>query len=343
MAKINFKSKITELTTMSLVSIFIGSFINTILSGNINATIDHFGVVVVFSLCIGLPVWLINKSINIYISTKIGWEKNPTKALRVNLILTSTVNTILIFFIEIGLFAHFSRGPFIFSKSLNLILINTAIISIISFLIWSIFALKHFFLVYKESLLKEEQYKRDIVTYQYEMLKNQVNPHFLFNSLNVLTSLVESNQQTAVVFIRKLAEMYRYILDAKDKELVPLDEELRLAQTYIYMQQSRFGDSLNIKIADMPANKQIVPIALQMLVENAIKHNAISSDRPLSISIYAENGYLICSNNIQKKSTIADSNAIGLKNIKERYQFLTDKPMEYGEDNGMFIVKLPLI
>ncbi len=296
-----------------------------------------------FSLLIGASIWKGNEYISNAITKRFPWEKNPSKTLKCSLITSTVYNTAVLFLITTLLFAYFARGHFNFYKSLDSILINTIVVSFISFFVWTIMFLRKFFKGFKEQVIKEEQYKRDIAVYQYEMLKNQVNPHFLFNSLNVLTSLVETNPNAATKFIRKLAEVYRYVLDIKDKELVPLSEELRLAEAYVYMQKNRFGDNLIVNNSVNPDSKQIVPLALQMLIENAVKHNVVSSDKPLTIDIYENGGYLVCENNLQKKSTLPDSNTIGLNNIRERYVFLTHTPMEFGEKDGKFVVKLPLV
>jgi len=338
--------KITvDWTVVFTTSIAIGFFINFIFSGfNIlNISWHYAKLIILTSLLIGVLMWKGNQFIQFYIGKKFPWDVNPSKAFKWNLTISSIHNTAVLFVINTLIEAYFSQGHFNFIKQLDGIIINTVIISLISFFIWTVMFLRRFFEGYKKNILKEEQYKRDIAIYQYEMLKNQVNPHFLFNSLNVLTSLVETNPDAAVKFIRKLAELYRYVLDAKDKELVPLSEELRLTEAYVYMQKNRFGDNLIVSSNVSPDSKQIVPLALQMLVENAVKHNIVSSDRPLTIHIFEDNGYLVCENNLQKKLTLPDSNTIGLKNIKDRYEFLSPMPMFFGEVDGQYVVKLPLI
>lgn len=326
-------------------SIAIGFFLNFIISGFSILSISwHYAKhIILISLLIGVVMWKGNQYIQYFIGKKFPWDVNPAKAFKWNLTISSIHNTAAVFIINTLLAAYFSHGHFNFHKQLDGIIINTVIISLISFFLWMVMFLRRFFEGYKKNILKEEQYKRDIAIYQYEMLKNQVNPHFLFNSLNVLTSLVETDPDAAVKFIRKLAELYRYVLDVKDKELVPLSEELRLTEAYVYMQKNRFGDNLIVNSSISPDSKQIVPLALQMLVENAVKHNIVSSDRPLTIHIFEDDGYLVCENNLQKKSTLPDSNTIGLKNIKDRYEFLSQMPMFFGEVDGKFVVKLPLI
>ena len=183
---------------------------------------------------------------------------------------------------------------------------------------------------------------------QYEALKNQVNPHFLFNSLNVLTSLVESDTEKSVKFIKQLSEVYRYVLEQKDKELVTVETEMKFVESYIFLQKIRYNKNLffikDPEISGIGENLKIIPLSLQILVENAIKHNVISTEQPLTIEITFENNeYLIIKNNLQKRSTVNGSGNIGLNNIRSRYEYLSDKEFEVIEDSVSFMVKIPLI
>jgi LytS/YehU family sensor histidine kinase len=175
-------------------------------------------------------------------------------------------------------------------------------------------------------------------------LKNQVNPHFLFNSFNALSNLVYEDPDKAVKFIKQLSEVYRYVLDTRDREVVSLEEELRFLQSYIYLQKIRFAEKLTIDIQLENVNSQIAPLALQILVENAIKHNIVSEDDPLQVKIYPDNGFIAVENNLQKKSMgVEPSAGVGLENICRRYEFLSDKKVEILEDTDRFLVKLPIL
>jgi two-component system LytT family sensor kinase len=200
-----------------------------------------------------------------------------------------------------------------------------------------------FFSEWKKLLIQEEEFKREALSLQFDALKNQVNPHFLFNSLNVLTSLVETDPPLAVRFIKQLSEVYRYVLEHKDKELIELDTELQFVNAYVYLQKIRFDNSLVVDISLENTAGRIIPLSLQMLVENAIKHNVISTDKPLHISILCNGDYLVVKNNLQKKTVIHETGSIGLKNIRERYAYFSKLPVIIEETNEMFTVKLPLI
>ncbi|QHT65846.1 histidine kinase [Rhodocytophaga rosea] len=203
----------------------------------------------------------------------------------------------------------------------------------------------YFFKEWKKAILKSERLQRERTMVQFENLKNQLNPHFLFNSLTSLNSLIFENQQLASQFLQQLSKVYRYVLLHKEKELVNLETEIRFIENYVFLLETRFYGSLHVQI-DIPAEsrpKQIVPVTLQILIENAIKHNIVNEAYPLTIRIYTHAGYLCVENNLQKKSIIENSNKMGLENMKALYSFLSDQPMQISEDSNTFTVKIPLL
>lgn len=215
---------------------------------------------------------------------------------------------------------------------------------IITFAISAFMHGKQFLLNWKKATLDAETSKKESAIARYESLKNQINPHFLFNSLNALTNLVYEDQDKAAKFIKQLSDVYRYVLDTREKEVVTLEEELRFVQAYLYLQQIRFGNNLNVKLSLDNVQGKVAPLALQLLLENAIKHNVISVEDPLFIEVYEKDGFICVTNNLQKKSRISENGTgLGLENIKSRYKFLTDKEIDVSEAEGEFSVKLPLI
>lgn len=180
---------------------------------------------------------------------------------------------------------------------------------------------------------------------QYEALKNQVNPHFLFNSLNVLSSLIRLDDKKALRFIEEFADIYRYVLDANDKTLVEAEKELAFVRSYIFLQQLRYGKNLVIEPEHLQCEKDIyvVPLSVQILVENAIKHNEISAEYPLKIKISVENDYIVVTNTVRKLNYKPESNGIGLKNLSERYALLTSMETSFFIQGDEFIAKIPLI
>src|SRR5690606_17315042 len=150
--------------------------------------------------------------------------------------------------------------------------------------------------------------------------------HFLFNSLNVLTSLIEENPQKAQKFTTSLSKVYRYVLEQKNKELVSVDEELQFAKTYMSLIKMRFEDSIVFTMPECAANPEskVVPLSLQLLLENAVKHNMVTPNKPLHINIYETQDRLVVKNNLQPKQIVKKSSGVGLSNIKQRYNLLTN-------------------
>jgi sensor histidine kinase YesM len=192
----------------------------------------------------------------------------------------------------------------------------------------------------KTQLLEKEK-----TAVMYENLKQHLNPHFLFNSLTSLSGLIRMDPKQATVFLEKMSKVYRYILRNKDIETVPLVDELNFVEMYIQLQKTRFEEGLIIKnkIGEDFLHRKIVPVTLQNLIENAIKHNTASIEDPLIIDMYIEDDYLIVSNNLQKKSYVETSNKQGQNSMISLYRFLSQKPIVIEENTSDYIVKIPLI
>ncbi|GAB2558299.1 sensor histidine kinase [Spirosoma areae] len=194
--------------------------------------------------------------------------------------------------------------------------------------------------------LQAERLEKEAVQAQFDALKNQVNPHFLFNSLSILSSLVDTDAKLAGQFINRLSKAYRYILEQRDNERVSLHTELDFIVAYTFLLTIRFEDKLFVTI-EVPeaarARYAIAPLTLQLLVENAVKHNRLSEEAPLRVSIALEGDYLRVANPIQPRPAQEASTGIGLQNIINRYRLLTSRPVWVGEDDGAFVVKLPLL
>jgi len=213
------------------------------------------------------------------------------------------------------------------------------------FLIWAIYEGVIFYTKLQKSIQEKEQLQRENIQSQLEGLKNQVNPHFLFNSLNTLTYLIPEEPKKAVSFVQKLSKVYRYILEIRDQKIVTIDDELEFLNAYVFLLKERFGENLNIEI-DIPQKfhqRKVVPLSLQILFENVIKHNIISTQKPLMIKVFVEKEKLIVKNNLQKKNQVISSTSMGLQNIKNRYQFFTKKEVDVIVTTDSFLVALPLV
>ena len=198
---------------------------------------------------------------------------------------------------------------------------------------------------YQQKKVKESQIVAKTESAKFESLKNQLDPHFLFNSLNVLTALIGENPNQAEKFTTKLSKVYRYVLQQKDKDLIPLSEELKFAKSYMELLNMRFEGGIEFSIPEEVSNLdlKIVPLSLQLLLENAVKHNVITSNNPLKISIYEENNFLCVENNINLKDSLGKSTKVGLKNINQRYSLITNEKVEITDKKQIFKVKLPLL
>ncbi len=211
--------------------------------------------------------------------------------------------------------------------------------------ILSIYESAYFFSEWKKNVQKTEALARENIQSQFEALKNQVDPHFLFNSLNTLAALIEEENQPAQKYLEQLSDVYRYVLLNKDRSTVTLEEELAFVESYLYLNKTRFRDNLRIEtqIPQQQQSRLIAPLSIQMLVENAIKHNVISKDKPLTIRIVQEADWIRVENNIQEKVLFEKSTKVGLQNIINRYSYLSSSPVQIGSDTDLFTVKLPLL
>jgi two-component system LytT family sensor kinase len=179
---------------------------------------------------------------------------------------------------------------------------------------------------------------------KYEVLKNQVNPHFLFNSLNTLSSLIPENQETAMDFVQQMSKVFRYSLQHADENVIDLKTELDISNAYLYLNKQRFNDKLVVSnTANTNLNRKLVTQSLLMVLENAIKHNEISAEHPLHINISTDDYYLVVSNSNQPKKVIEPSTGIGQENLVNRYKLVSALPVLIEQTNGLYTVKLPLL
>lgn len=296
----------------------------------------------IFSIGVGLPMMKFSEILARKYGSKIKWEVNPGKRIAVTLgvvIIASILVTILINYIFILNIGGVTFTTFI-KTTLNLLLIQILIIIYAFSLVTGL----EFFKLWKKGLMKEESMKRKALELQLVSLKNQVNPHFLFNSLNTITTLVHKDPDMAVRLIIQLSDSFRYLLEQKDKNVIEWTTEKQFVENYLSLQQMRFAENIRVQI-DTNNTKEfyVIPGSVQMMAENAIKHNVITSGKPLHISIYTEDNYLVIRNNLQSKSSTEESSNVGLENINLQYEILTGQNIEVLKDDGFFTVKLPMI
>ena len=298
--------------------------------------------VVIYSLAIGIPCMKSFEYVEWKMEQQIPWLKKP--ALR--LILTALLEIIAGFFILtivnylIFIVIQQQQIEILFSKTFEGLkyMVGSVILCVM------LINLSYFFKSWKQAAVNEEKLKREKLSAEYEALRNQVNPHFLFNNLTALSSLVYKDQQKAVTFIQEFSNVFRYVLESREKEVVDLATEKKLIESVSYLYRIRYENSVQINISLTDAtDKYILPMALQMLLENAIKHNAISAGSPLKVDILEENNYVVVKNNLQPKKTTIVSSRIGLENIKSRYKYLSNKEVIVKASDETFEVRIPVL
>ncbi|MEK6478376.1 sensor histidine kinase [Catalinimonas sp. 4WD22] len=298
---------------------------------------------ILYSFILTLGLGLGNERLNNVLDKHFSWIHFPVKRLIINVIVLlfySFLFSLITIYLFVNIRFRESASSVTWAEYVSYTYIPLGIAVVITIFLTS----RGFLMGWRQSVIESEQLKRAHIASQYESLKNQINPHFLFNSLNALSNLVYEDQDQAARFIHKLSEIYRYVLDTQDKEVVPLSEEVAFVRSCIFLHQIRFEDNLRIdmQLAE-DKNLMIPPLSLQMLFENAIKHNEISREYPLHICIKSTSDYVIVKNNLQRKQQHEYSLGLGLQNIKSRYEHLSGRPIEVLEEELYFTVKLPLL
>jgi two-component system LytT family sensor kinase len=302
---------------------------------------DFFDFDLILISIMVLIVWQGNSYIDKSLNNKYNWLANTKKRFVIQSVVT-LLFTSLIFFIFMFMLHQLRFHDF---RLINRKMIESYTPALfLTFAVLAFYIGRQFFMSLKQSMIDVEKYKTESANAQLQILKNQINPHFLFNNLSVLSSLIYKSQDKAVDFINELSKVYRYVLD-NNSELVPLKEEMEFLDHYIYLLKIRFDNSISFRIEIDEANKNdyLPPMCLQTLVENTIQHNEASQTNPLEISIFTKNSSLFVENPIQPRSDLKESSKTGLDNIQARYSFFTEDKVEIIKDDKVFRVKLPLI
>ena len=326
-------------TTVRLIILLVitGFAMTYFVCPNCVKSIRNYTLVGIFCSAIWIALWLGNAHVSSWVSSFLSWTENPGKRLLYGLLSTFaySIGSIFVLTKTFNWAANFDVE---FSKEMLYSTIG------ITFSISAFMHGRSFLANWRKAAIDAETLKKEGAVARYEALKNQVNPHFLFNSLNALTNLVYEDQEKAVKFIKQLSEVYRYVLDTREKETVTLQEELRFIKSYLYLQEIRFGNNLKVKLDLDNASGSVAPLALQLLLENAIKHNIVSQEEPLLVEMRVREGFVWVENKLQKKATLGENSpGVGLHNIQSRYKFLSSKEVIVVEGDQIFSVGLPLI
>jgi sensor histidine kinase YesM len=325
-----------------LLLIFLGNLIAFLMEPSFVRVPKLWLINSLFSVGLGWPMMKINELVILKYGKKIRWDVHPVKRIAATLGVVIVISIILTFLINY-IYVLNIKGvsfPEFLKTTLNLLLIEIMLVVYLFSLVTGI----EFFKMWREGLVKQELLQRKALELQLEALKNQVNPHFLFNSLNTLTTLVHKDPDMAVQLIMQLSDSYRYLLEQKDKKLVLWSIEKQFVENYLGLQQMRFSRNIAVDIKTEERDSfYVVPLSVQMMVENAIKHNIITSEAPLHISIYTEDDCLVVRNNLQVKAALVTGGSVGLENIRQQYEILSGRKVEVFKEGGFFTVKLPVI
>ena len=334
-----------SLITISWITFIIGTIIFVFFVPE--KTVENYITNILISAFYTFTIALGNGFINDFLSRRFSWVDHTRKRTILGVIGAILVNVILVFVLNYINFIIYQKQDFskFFSGEMgffNWFSINIAL------LISAILHAKGFIEEWKKSSRKEVVEQKLIAksaNAQFESLKNQLDPHFLFNSLNVLSALIDENPNQAQRFTASMSKIYRYVLEQKDKELVTVAEEIEFAKTYCNLLKTRFEDSVSFefKVNETNLKSYVVPLSLQLLLENCIKHNFATSTKPLHIKIYSENGFLFIENNLQEREQMKESAGIGLSNIVQRYSLLTKQNVFIEKSEDFFKVKIPML
>jgi len=324
------------LTLVIITSVLV--FLLNIILGYWSSAVKYLPYYLIYSTGFAIGNWLYFYAIGHLMS----WEKNPEKTLIISILGVIPVNALIYFLLNLFFRVIIGKQDFnTFIKQINVL--EYTFVILFALVIALFIIIGHFFKAIREEKLKAEQLKTQNERAKFESLKNQLDPHFLFNNLNVLTALIGENPNKAEEFSMALSDIYKYVLEQKDKELVPLQEELAFAEKYLSLLKMRYEDDLIYTLPDnIPENAKIPPLSLQMLLENTVKHNSITANNPLKINLEINNDYLIISNNKNPKPHNIQQ-GIGLQNIIKRYKLLTQKPVNIKDDQEKFEVQIPIL
>ena len=299
---------------------------------------------IVINSCFNYPFYFANTYLNKYLDKVMPWEANIRRRTILGITLTFLVNLFVIYCVITILSILVFDGPADYAFTANgqsMVLTTLVIVTSLILLFHSIGFFKE---VQAEKLLNE-QLRKEKVSAELDALKAQIDPHFLFNSFNVLSGLIDEDTSQAQKFLKRLSKIYRHILVNKEENFVSLSEELSFAKEFISLQQVRFeeGIFLNVDVVGEKLQKKVPALSLQLLMENATKHNGFSKENPLRIEVTAHNGHLIVSNNRQERKQLVEGNGMGLENIRRRYQLIGNEGFAIEESEQQFTVKMPLI
>ena len=325
------------------VGIFFGLLLVRFLMGDTILMDNSFLIYFGYTMLYGLSLYYANAAVFIYLDSVYKENRFTINRLIVGFLSTFFITLFVVFILRV--FEEVIVDGVSFQKYLQNENSGHFLIPMVLFVVVSLAI--HAFYFYKtlqENKVQEQKIIATTANAQFESLKNQIDPHFLFNSLNVLSSLIEENPENAQKFTTSLSKIYRYVLEQKDKELVAVTEELAFAKIYMQLLEMRFENSISYELPEIVnEDAKVIPLSLQLVLENCIKHNVVSSSKPLHITIRIEENQLVVENNWQKKDVLSSGKGVGLQNIVNRYGLLTERKVKITNDEKFFTVYLPIL
>jgi len=334
--------RIIGIPLLAAIGDFVVHYEEVFINGNISIYTFYYFLLLAFLVSL---IWHTNRFIHVRVRKyyeRFNSRDKIVKGWLVRLLLYGS-STIILIFIAALAFDHSAENvAILFFQFLQ----PVSFALLFSYLIAGFYETRYFLYEWGRSFTEAEELKRLNLQIQVDSLKNQINPHFLFNSLNTLSSLVSKDTANAEKFIDEMSTIYRYLLQNNEKDLITLQEELHFIHSFFHLLKTRYADAIkiNIDVQEMYTDFLIPPLSLQLLVENAVKHNIVSAVKPLAIKIYTDElQQLIIENNVQEKATSIKSNKIGLTNIFMKYNLLNQPPVVVNHTEKIFRVILPLI
>ncbi|OXA93184.1 histidine kinase [Flavobacterium hercynium] len=297
-----------------------------------------------YCMLYSVVLYIVNASLFEYLDKVFKTDRFTPKRILIGFISSFFISLFVILLLRIFTQVIIEKRPIV-SFLANERIGNYIESSVITFIVLLIFHSLHFYKLYQENKVTQQKIIAGTANAKFESLKNQIDPHFLFNSLNVLSSLIEENPDNAQRFTTSLSKIYRYVLEQKDKELVSVEDELSFAKTYMNLLKMRFENSLfyEIPTTNIDSEAKVVPLSLQLLLENTVKHNVVSEQKPLHIRIFIDGDYLAIQNDFQKKEVLQDRQGVGLQNIVNRYGLITNRKVSIEENKETFTVRIPIL
>jgi len=339
------RGTMTQIVLMALVVIFVRILVEKLIPlfyEGFGLNFNDFIFKTLSNYALTISMVIIDYVIVHFLIRKIHYGKNYFKRAGKEFLYVFILSFLSSIILKLTQFNDLEETPVLFDR----LLLFTCIVCILFNLV--VIILFDLILYYKwihETALKKEISEKNQADYQYQMLRSQLNPHFLFNSLNVLDYLILTNQEKASTYVKRLASIYRYMLQIESNPIVTVEEEMSFIKQYINLLNERFsaGVRFSIDITKRYSSKKIIPCTLQMMIENAVKHNIANASNVLRINIFVKNNYFIVTNNIQPKLVSAPSSGLGLKNIKEQYQLIFHKEIKIINNGKTFEVRIPIV